>query len=109
MSKAKYIIDSIDNSRSSTMGRAKDILVKFGDHSLFNEDMVRPSDFSASLGKNTDIPSLHKAEVIRVYNKFIGKPDFTVDKFKKELSDDTHLTSSEITQALSALSAAKNK
>jgi hypothetical protein len=29
MSKAKYIIDSIDHSRSSTMGRAKDILSRF--------------------------------------------------------------------------------
>lgn len=33
MSKAKYIIDSIDNSRSSTMGRAKDILAKFDEAS----------------------------------------------------------------------------
>jgi arsenate reductase-like glutaredoxin family protein len=49
MSKAKYIIDSIDHSRSSTMGRAKDILSRFDDENNIKkilEDGISPSQIS---------------------------------------------------------------
>lgn len=49
MSKAKYIIGSIDNSRSSTMGRAKDILAKFDEENNIRkiiEDNISQSQIS---------------------------------------------------------------